>query len=101
MIDAVLAATCGATFKTRELVDEAVGFREDDAARVQEGQQVAVKVGLWFLADGVVNAAFAELFARKFTGIAITDHTGDAVRRDEVGEVVDNWFGRERRFYLA
>ena len=41
VVDAVLARTRGAPFKTRELINEAVGLGQDDAAGIEHRQQVA------------------------------------------------------------
>jgi hypothetical protein len=60
MIDAVLASAGHAPLKADDLIDQPIVLRQQNAAAVQQWQQVAIKIGLRRLADLVADPVLAK-----------------------------------------
>jgi hypothetical protein len=60
MIDAVLAGAGHAALKADDLRNQPIAARQHDAAAVEQWQQVAIKIGLWRLADFVADSMLAK-----------------------------------------
>src|SRR5262249_41341392 len=72
MVDRILArAAGGGALQARELSDEPVRPRQHHAARIEQRQEIYVKLALDLRADLVADAALLELLTPEFAAVAV------------------------------
>ena len=101
MRDGVPANRAGATLKPNDLALKAIIARQDDAATVQEREQIAEQLTLGLLGQVIRDAMLAEQLARKLAGVSVAGHTADTIEFQQRREVIDHRIRRERRAGLS
>jgi EAL domain-containing protein (putative c-di-GMP-specific phosphodiesterase class I) len=101
VVDAIAPAACGAALEAEQLRDQTRVVQQFNTAAIQRGQQVAINIALWLRGRHVVDAMHAETLPNPFAGITITAHLRDAVRFQQIAELVHNIVRAERRLALA
>ena len=80
VVDQVLARAGGAALQLAELTDQAVGFRQHDAAGIQQWEQIAVEVALDLVGAAIIYSPLAKLLTRPLAGIAVAGNAAYPVR---------------------
>src|SRR5262245_45437638 len=101
MVDAILAGAGDAAFEANDLRDKAIVPRQRDATRIQQGQQITIKIAFRLLGHFVTDAVLTERLFDEFTTVVIADHLVYTIKLEQGGEAVDDSRRRERRPRLA
>src|SRR5258705_3200536 len=93
MVDTVLAAPASAPFQTADLRHQPIMARQDNLATVEAWQQVPIEIALWLLAQFVGDAVLAEWLLHELAAVVVTNHFGNVVGLEQLGEFVndDRW----------
>src|SRR5262245_23522283 len=101
MIDTVLAAAASAPFQTADLRHQPIMARQDNLAAVEAWQQVPIEITLRLLAQFVGDAVLVEWLLHELAAVVVTNHFGNAVGLEQVGEFVNDDGRTEWRPHFA
>src|SRR5215471_13239892 len=101
MIDTVLAAAANAPFQPADLRHQPIMARQDNLAAVEAWQQVPIQIALRLLAQFVADAVLVEWLLHELAAVVVTNHFGNAVGLEQLGEFVNNDRRTEWRPHLA
>src|SRR5215475_10362810 len=101
MIDTVLAAAANAPFQTADLRHQPIMARDDNLAAVEAWQQVPVQIALRLLAQFIVDAVLAEWLLHELAAVVVTNHFGNVVSLEQLGEFVNDDRRTEWRPHFA
>src|SRR5262245_24735509 len=101
MIDTVLAAAASSPFQTADLRHQPIMARQDNLAAVEAWQQVPIEIALRLLAQFIGDAVLAEWLRHELAAVVVTNHFGDAIGLEQLGESVNDDRRTERGPHLA
>src|SRR6478672_9328622 len=101
MIDTVPAAAASAPFQAADLPHQPIMARQDNLAAVEAWQQVPIQIALRLLAQFVADAVLAEWLHNELAAIVVTNHFGNVVGLEQLGEFVNDDRRTEWRPHLA